>query len=302
MPAGLAVLAVELDRRAVGRIGLRAPASTDSIAALASSVGGRRRLSLRGREGQQHVAGILRRRIAVHADHRELRPPGAVQHQLGPLVGHRLRRAGEGELGVDRVAQHLGRLLGLLDALRRDLHIEVLQLDRAGGLVLEPRQEHARSQAEGRGHDPRRVARMHALGQHSHRQRAGRDAAQRGRQPQPVVVAAARVEADHQRGVADAVRQMVDVVGQVVAARLLAGLDHHDAARARQLLLLQRLQRGQAGIDRIAVVGAAAAVELVALAAPASTGPGPPTSPSSPAACRDGRRAAPCRRCRPAGR
>ena len=38
------------------------------------------------------------------------------------------RGAGEGELAVDLVAQHARRLLGLLDALRRDLDVEVGQL------------------------------------------------------------------------------------------------------------------------------------------------------------------------------
>ncbi len=59
---------------------------------------------------------------------------------------------------------------------------------------------------------------------------------------------------------------MVDVVGQVVAAGLLAGLDHDDAAAARYLLLPQRPQCRETGVDRIAVVGAAAAIELVVLA------------------------------------
>ena len=82
----------------------------------------------------------------------------------------------------------------------------------------------------------------------------------RSQSPQP------EVEADDEGGLADARQEMVDVVGQVVAARLLAGLDHDDAAAARHLLLTHCPQRAQAGIDRIAVVGAAAAIELVVLA------------------------------------
>ena len=106
---------------------------------------------------------------------------------------------------------------------------------------------------------------MDALGQHPHGERPAGNAAQRCREPQPVPVAAARIEADHQRRLADPLHQVIDVERQVVAAALLAGLDHDDAAPARHLLLGQRLERAQAGIDRIAVVGPAAAIELVAL-------------------------------------
>ena len=59
---------------------------------------------------------------------------------------------------------------------------------------------------------------------------------------------------------------MVDVVGQVVAARLLAGLDHDDAAARAAPSAHASPAARTAGIDRIAVVGAAAAIELVVLA------------------------------------
>ena len=107
---------------------------------------------------------------------------------------------------------------------------------------------------------------MHAFVQHPHRQRAGGDAAQRGGQPELVVVAAAGIEADDQRRIADAVDQVVDVVGQVVAAGFLAGLDQDDAARVRHVLLAAAPAARRGAKHRVAVVGAAAAVELVVLA------------------------------------
>ena len=97
------------------------------------------------------------------------------------------------------------------------------------------------------------------------------EAAQRGRRPQLLVVAAARVEADDEVAGADAVGQLLDVGGQVGAAALLAGLDQPDAAGVRDALRLQRLDRGSAANDGVAVVGAAAAVELVVAPARAST-------------------------------
>jgi hypothetical protein len=81
-------------------------------------------------------------------------------------------------------------LLGLRDALRRDLHEEVGQLHLARRFVLQPCQQAAHD-AERGGYDPRRIARMHALVQHTHLQRARRDAAQRGGEPHAVPVAAA---------------------------------------------------------------------------------------------------------------
>ena len=265
VPAALAAFAgVELDSGAIGRVRLQR---------LLDRLHGLFRVERRRRAhadlglgvGQQHVAGIDRLGIARHADRRELRPPGAVQHHLAEIVDHRLRRAGKGELAIDLVAQHARRFRGLGDALRRDLHEQLRQLHLAGRLVLQPREQRARD-AEGGGHDPRRVARMHALVQHGHLQRAGRDAAQRRGEPHPVPVAAAGIEADHQRRIADPVEQVVDIEGQVVAAGFLAALDHDDAAGARDALLLESQERREAGIDRIAVVGAATAIELVVLA------------------------------------
>ena len=94
---------------------------------------------------------------------------------------------------------------------------------------------------------------------------AGHQPAQRSRAPQLVVVAAARVQADHQADVADAILEVVDVERQVVAAALLAALDDHHAAGVLAAVLAQCADRGQRTERGVAVVGAAAAVELVAL-------------------------------------
>ena len=96
-------------------------------------------------------------------------------------------------------------------------------------------------------------------------QAAAGQPAQLGRHPEPVVVEAARVEADHEARRADAVGQRLDVGGQVGAAALLAGLDEHDAAGVGAAGGLHRLDGGEAGEGGVAVVGPAPAVEPVAL-------------------------------------
>ena len=106
---------------------------------------------------------------------------------------------------------------------------------------------------------------MHAFVENLDGQVAAGHAAQGRGQPHLVVIAAAGIEADDQRRLADALGQVVDVVRQVVAARFLAGFDHDHAARMRNLLRLQGHDRGQRAEDRIAVVGAAAPVQPIAL-------------------------------------
>ena len=156
--------------------------------------------------------------------------------------------------------------------------------------------------AERRRHDAAGVARMHALGQHLNRQRAGREATQRRRRPQALVVAAAGIEADHEIDAPDPRRQRVEIGGQIVAAALLAGLDDPDAAgvrrcsapAARRSRPATRTPRSRRRRRRGRTAGHPPA--------PASTARVPRASRSSPAACRDGRTAAPWRRRRLAGR
>ena len=150
----------------------------------------------------------------------------------------------------------------LLPALARDLRVEIAQPDLARLLVLDPREEHAHD-AEGRRHHAARH-RVHALGEHFHREDAVDEAAQRGRGPQVVVVRAAGVEADHEARHTDALSERVHVEGQVVGAALLAALDQDHAARVRHALLLERLDGRARGKSGIAVIRGATAVELVA--------------------------------------
>ena len=106
---------------------------------------------------------------------------------------------------------------------------------------------------------------MDALGQDLDLERARGHAAQAGGEPQLVVVARARIQAHHQRHVAHAGLQRIDVGQQIARAAFFAGLDEADDARVRNALPLELLNGGDAGVDRVAVVGAAAAVELAVL-------------------------------------
>jgi len=146
---------------------------------------------------QQHVAGVAGLRQAVDPCDRELRPPGAVEHEIGHLVRHRLRAGGERKLAVDIVAERRRGAPGLGEPLGRDLRVKRRWLDRAIRLVFEARQKLAQD-AEARRDDTRGVAGMYSLLQHLDGQSAGGHAAQRGGQPQLIVIAAARIEADDQ--------------------------------------------------------------------------------------------------------
>ncbi len=130
--------------------------------------------------------------------------------------------------------------------------------------VLQPAEKLAQD-AEAGWHDAGGVARVHALGQHPHRERTGHEAAQGGGQPHPLVVAAAGIQADHERGVAESLSQGVDIERQVGAARLLAGLDQDHRAGVRHAGVAQSQQGGDRPKHGVTVIGAAAAIELVTL-------------------------------------
>ncbi len=80
---------------------------------------------------------------------------------------------------------------------------------------------------------------MHALVEDAHGEGARQHAAQRGGEPELVVIAAAGIEADDESGRADPRRQMIDVERQIVAARFLARLNEDDATRMRDALIVQ---------------------------------------------------------------
>src|SRR5688572_9408393 len=102
---------------------------------------------------------------------------------------------------------------------------------------------------------------MHAFTQHIDAQGAREISAQRGGTPELIVVAALRIEAHHQRRLADAIGQRVDVSGQIGTAAFFAAFDENYAARVWNLLLGERLQRQQRTEYGIAVVRAAATIQ-----------------------------------------
>ena len=162
---------------------------------------------------------------------------------------------------MHRLAEDVRRRLGLRPAVGRDRRVEFVDEDRAGMHVLDAREQLAQ-QPEARRHDAARRARMDAFAQHVDAQRADQVAAQRRRAPELLVVAALGVEADDEARASEPRAERVDVGRQVRAAAFLAGLDQHDAARVRDLLLAQCADRREGREERIAVVRAAAAIEL----------------------------------------
>src|SRR5438105_4822647 len=78
------------------------------------------------------------------------------------------------------------------------------------------------------------------------------------------MVAAPGIETHHQRRVAEPPREMIDVIGQVVAAGFLARLDQDDTAGMRHPLLAQCQKSAQRAEHRVSVIRPAAAIELVA--------------------------------------
>ena len=102
---------------------------------------------------------------------------------------------------------------------------------------------------------------MHAFLQHAHTQRAVDEPAERGGAPDLLVVAAFRVEAHDERGLAEGAAERREVRRQIAAARFLARLDEHQAARQPHPLLFQRGDRGERAEHRVAIVRRAAPVE-----------------------------------------
>ena len=232
-------------------------------AARESQVGGSRIESLAAVRGRATLPAFPISGNPCRAGDLEGGAPCAVEHELHRIGGGGPGARNEGEVGVDPLTQDRGRLPGLLPARGRDLHVQRVDEDPTVTLVLEPREQRAQD-PEGRGHHPACVSRVDAFAQHLDLERPAREAAQRGRAPQPLVVSATGVETHHEARGANARAQRLDVVGQVVAPALLARLDDHHAARVRDPLLVQRTERGERGVDRVTVVRASAPVEPIA--------------------------------------
>src|SRR5882757_8316214 len=103
---------------------------------------------------------------------------------------------------------------------------------------------------------------MNAFSEYPYRQAAGDIAAQRRRAPQPLVVAALRIQTDDERWVTNLITQCVQMRRQINATALLGRLDQQDASSPWYPLRLQRGNGGQRTEYRVAIVGSAASVQL----------------------------------------
>ena len=106
---------------------------------------------------------------------------------------------------------------------------------------------------------------MNALVQHLDGQRARRQPAQRCRDPQPLVVAAAGIESYDEIDAAQTWCEHLKVCRKIVAAAFLARFDNADTAAMRRAFGIERANRRERREDRIAVVGAAASIQLAIL-------------------------------------
>ena len=197
-----------------------------------------------GSAGAHHVAGGGQRRQPLGTGDGQLGPPGAIEKQFGEVGAHRLHAVHEGEFAVEICAQDSGSGRRLLLALGGDLHVEILGQDLAGLRILQAGEELAHD-AEAGGDHAAGVTGMDTLGENVHRQVPGDHATQGGRHPELIVVAAARVQADHQAGGTDAIFQVIDVGRKIGAAAFFAAFDDDDAAAVREVLVLEGLYRGQ---------------------------------------------------------
>ena len=261
VPAGLRL--VELERH-VGAV--RGICLEQRFHAIRGWLGfeGRRQAEhqLRCGERAQRVAGVLHWRCAAEADDGQGRSPSVRQHEFSCRVfGVWAGDIGPREAVHVHVAEHLRDVHGLAARGVRNIHFE--SRDAPAARVLDTLDQLPEDAEAGR-HDAARRARMNAFGEHPHRQRAGEDAAQRGREPEPVVVAAFRVQADHEVWFPDLFRQRLHVGWQVVAAALFAAFDQQGAAWMGKTLGLQRGDGGQRCEAGVAVVCAAASVEAAA--------------------------------------
>ncbi len=123
-------------------------------------------------------------------------------------------------------------------------------------------------------------------------ERAAGETAQRRRRPQPLVVAAARIEPDDEVDASHPRREQLEIRRQVVAAALLARFDHADAARVRDALRLQARRSPRATRTPRSRRRRRRARRACRPRSAAPRARSPCASPSSPAACRDVRRAA----------
>src|SRR5438105_132214 len=138
-----------------------------------------------------------------------------------------------------RVAENFRGLLRLREARRRNVAIESGGSDGAGARVIDAIEQLA-DDAERGGNHAAGIARVHALAQYGDAERAVHESAQRGRGPQLIVIAAPRIQRDHELHVAQARRERIQIGRQIVAAAFLAGLDDSHAAWSGEPAAVER--------------------------------------------------------------
>ncbi len=167
---------------------------------------------------------------------------------------------GERQARAHGIAQHGRRGANLAASLSWNRHVHRLQQQITGDFILDACQKLAQD-ADARGSDAATSARMYTFFEHLHFECPDEVATQRCGAPQLLVVAAFGVQADDEARCAEARRERGNVGRQVRTAALLASLDHHHAARARNALSIECGDGSERSKDGVAIVGAAAAVQ-----------------------------------------
>ncbi len=217
---------------------------------------------LEAEAGEHHVAGAHDCRESFGRDDGHAGTPGLTEQGLDEigLLGPGLPTPRE---VPQLIADEIPRPHGLVDAIIGDLHVELTDVDPPQ--QVDPAEHLRQHVEEGRRDDARRLARVHAVPEDVDAQHARGETAQRSGVPEPVVVPGVGVEAHHQAHVADAILELVDVLIETGAARLLGELDDHHAPGVGHALLHQGADGCERREDGVAVVRATATVELVAL-------------------------------------
>src|SRR6185369_2651683 len=116
--------------------------------------------------------------------------------------------------------------------------------------------------AERGGRNPGRHARVHAFREYTHTKVAREISPQRCRTPDLVVVAAFRIEADHEGWLTDLIAKRIQMGGQIDTAALFAGLNQQDTARQGHFLGLEGGDGSERAEHCVAVIRASTAIEL----------------------------------------
>ena len=219
-----------------------------SLAAWASTSGGRRSENFSVVEGSQHVAPVERCGQPVGARHLEGGPPGTRREPLHRVGRQQLEPVDHGRRAVGELEGDGAQIVQVRfgDAPAQELG----QQDAPGRLVFDARED-APQDAERRRDDAAALAAVDALGQHVDPDRDHEVPPQRRGEPEAVIAEATRIEADDEARGAHAGTQVLEVGAQIGAAALLARLNEDEDAA---LPAGRRHQRGHGGERRVAVV------------------------------------------------